>query len=65
MITNAEKWHYIALNSASTDDGFNCPSCQNNHNEYYTERKAIHEPFGYLLDLVSSFDSKQNKTQIL
>ena len=36
-------------------------SCQNNPNESYTERKAVHEPFGYLLDLFSSFDSKQNK----
>ena len=36
-------------------------SCKNNPNESYTERKAIHEPCGYSLDLVSSFDSKQNK----
>ena len=27
-------------------------SCQNNSNESYTERKAIHEPCGYSLDLV-------------
>ena len=36
-------------------------SCQNNTNETYTERKAIHEPCGYLLDLVCSFDSKEDK----
>ena len=36
-------------------------SCQNNPNESYTERKAMHEPRGYSLDLVSSFESKQNK----
>ena len=36
-------------------------SCQNNPNESYTERKAIHKPCGNSLDLVSSFDSKQNK----
>ena len=36
-------------------------SCQNNPNESYTERKAMHEPCGYSLDLVSSFESKQNK----
>ena len=36
-------------------------SCQNNPNESYTERKAIHETFGYSLDLVCSFDSKENK----
>ena len=36
-------------------------SCQNNPNESYTERKAIHEPCCYALILVSSFDSKQNK----
>ena len=136
MIINGEKWHYIALKSERTDDGFNCPirslsrlfrgvtsnhcgdfyfsnclhpfrtdnalkrlcdnndycnvempiqfnkalkynhgekslktpfviyadlecllikkqSCQNNPNESYTERKAIHEPCGYSLNLVS------------
>ena len=36
-------------------------SCQNNPNESYTEREAIHEPCGYALTLVSSFDSKQYK----
>ena len=36
-------------------------SCQNNPNESYTERKAMHELCGYSIDLVSSFDSKQNK----
>ena len=36
-------------------------SCQNNPNESYTERKAIHEPFGYSLDLVCSLDSKEDK----
>ena len=36
-------------------------SCQNNPNESYTETKAIHEPCGYSLDLVCSFDSKENK----
>ena len=36
-------------------------SCQNNPNESYTERKALHGSCGYSLDLVSSFDSKQNK----
>ena len=35
-------------------------SSQNNPNESYTERKAMHEPCGYALDLVSSFDSKEN-----
>ena len=31
-------------------------SCQNNFNDSYTKRKAIHEACGYSLDLVSSFD---------
>ena len=35
-------------------------SCQNNPYKSYTERKSIHEPCGYSLDLVSSFDSKEN-----
>ena len=147
MITNGEQWHYIALKSVRTDDGFNRPirslsrlfrgitsnnhgdfyclgclhsfrtdnalkkherlcdnndychvemptednnklkynhgekslkapfaiyadlecllikqqSCQNNPNDSYTEKKAMHEPCGYSLDLVSSFDSKENK----
>ena len=30
-------------------------------NESYTERKSMHKPCGYSLDLVSSFDLKQNK----
>ena len=36
-------------------------SCQNNPDKSYTERKAMHEPCGYSLDLVSSFDAKENK----
>ena len=40
-------------------------SCQNNPNESYIERKAMHEPCGYSLTLVSSFDSKQNKIFIV
>ena len=36
-------------------------SCRNNPNESYTERKAIHEPYGFSLDLVCSFDSKEDK----
>ena len=35
--------------------------CQNNPNESYTKRKAMHEPSGYTSDLICSFDSKQNK----
>ena len=31
-------------------------SCQNNPNESYTDRKAVHESCGYSLDLVFSFD---------
>ena len=147
MITNGEKWHYIALKSERTDDGFNRPirslsrlfrgitsnhdgdfyclnclhsfrtdnalkrherlcdnndychvempikdnnklkhnhrekslkapytiyadlecllikeqSCQNNPNESYTERKAKHEPSGYSLSLISSFNQQENK----
>ena len=36
-------------------------SCQNNPNDPYTEKKAMHEPCGYSLDSVSSFGLKQNK----
>ena len=36
-------------------------SCQNNPNESYTERKAMHEPCGYALSLVWSFDKTKNK----
>ena len=39
-------------------------SYQNNPNESYTERKAIYEPCGYALNLVTPFDSKQNKVFI-
>ena len=34
-------------------------SCQNNPNEFYTEAKAMHEPWGYALSLISSLDSKK------
>ena len=33
-------------------------------NESHTGRKAIHEPCGYVLTLVSSFDSKQSKRRV-
>ena len=33
-------------------------SCQNNPKESYTERKAMYEPSGYALSLISSSDSK-------
>ena len=36
-------------------------SFQNNPEESYTEKKAIHEACGYSIDSVSSFDSKQGK----
>ena len=39
----------------------NKQSCQNNPKESYTERKAIHEPCGYSLDLLCSFDLKEDK----
>ena len=35
---------------------------QNNPNKSYIERKAIHEPFGYSLDLVSSSDPNKINT---
>ena len=34
---------------------------ENNPNESYTERKAMHEPCDYALRLICSFDSKENK----
>ena len=33
----------------------------NNPKESYTEKKSFHESCGYSIDLVSSFDSKQDK----
>ena len=36
-------------------------SCQNNPNKSYTERKAIHEPCRYSINLVSSFDYEQDE----
>ena len=39
-------------------------SCQNNPNESYTERKAIHEPCGYQLNLVHLIQNKINKVFI-
>ena len=39
-------------------------SCQNNPKESYTERKAKHEPSGYSLSLISSFNSKESKHSV-
>ena len=36
-------------------------SCQNNSDKSYTEGKAVHEPYGYSLDLITSFDRKETK----
>ena len=36
-------------------------SCQNNPNESYTKRKAIHKLYGFSLDLVCPFDSREEK----
>ena len=36
-------------------------SCQNNPGKSYTQRKTIHEPCGYSLDLITSFDKKENR----
>ena len=35
-------------------------SCQNNPQESYTERKAIHKACGYSLNLVTLYDSNKN-----
>ena len=40
-------------------------SCQNNSDKSYTERKAIHEPCGYSLYLISLFNKKENKHSFL
>ena len=39
-------------------------SCQNNPNESYTETKAKHEPSGYSLSLISSFDKTKSKHNV-
>lgn len=36
-------------------------SCENNPNNSYTEKKAVHIPCGYSINLVSSFDSNKNE----
>ena len=36
-------------------------SCQNNPNNYYTERKAIHEPSGWTIFKNCSFDKAKTK----
>ena len=39
-------------------------SCQNNPKKSYTERKAKHEPSGYSLSLIFSFNLKENKHSV-
>ena len=36
-------------------------SCQNNPEKSYTEKKAEHEPSGYSLSLICSFDATKNR----
>ena len=36
-------------------------SCQNNPEQSYTEKKAIHEPSGWAMFTSCSFDEKENK----
>ena len=36
-------------------------SCQNNPKKSYTERKGDHEPSGYLLSLISSFNATKHR----
>ena len=38
--------------------------CQNHPNESYTERKSKHEPSGYALSLISSFDKTKNRHNV-
>ena len=49
VITTGEKWHYIALKSVPTDDGFNCPIRSLSRlfrgitsNKFYKEQKECH-----------------------
>ena len=39
-------------------------SCQSNPKESYTERNAKHEPSGYALSLICSFNSNENKHNV-
>ena len=36
-------------------------SCQNNPQKSYTEKKAMHEPSGWSMAIICSFDKKENK----
>ena len=36
-------------------------SCQNNSNNSYTERKAMHEPYGWTIFTNCSFDKEKRK----
>ena len=36
-------------------------SCQNNPEKSYTEKKAMHEPSGWSMAIICSFDKKENK----
>ena len=39
-------------------------SCQNNPKEFYTAGKAKHEPSGYSLSLICSFDETENQHNV-
>ena len=53
MITNGEKWHYIALKSVRTDDGFNRPI--RSFSRLFRGITANHHGFFYCLNCLHSF----------
>ena len=53
MITNGEKWHYIALKSVRTDDGFNRPI--RSFSRLFRGITANHHGYFYCLNCLHSF----------
>ena len=53
MITNGEKWHYIALKSEPTDDEFNCPT--KSLSKLFRRITANHNGDFYCMNCLHSF----------
>ena len=53
MITNGEQWHYMALKSVRTDDGFNRPT--RSLSRLFRGITANHNGYFYCLNCLHSF----------
>ena len=59
MITDGKKWHYLALKSVPTADGYNLPI--RSLSRLCRGIILNHELSGFSLNLIGSFDTKKSR----